>query len=86
MKTKQKNEPDYITERGQWLVWYMVKYKCDIDSACEALRKKEKEENYQSTKERVLNSRHPDNKDYEKLSYEDRDEWFDKYFPGFNGL
>ena len=38
---KDVKEPNFTTEKGQWLVWYMLKERCDINSACEALRDKE---------------------------------------------
>jgi hypothetical protein len=34
-------ETNYISEKGQWLVWYMLKERCDINTACEVLRDKE---------------------------------------------
>ena len=35
------SEPNYISEKGQWLVWYMLKERCDISTASEVLREKE---------------------------------------------
>jgi hypothetical protein len=35
------SEPDYLTKKGEWLVWYMIVHDCDIDTACNVLRQKE---------------------------------------------
>ena len=34
-------EPDYRTEKGEWLVWNMLEYGNDINTACQLLRQKE---------------------------------------------
>lgn len=34
-------EPDFRTEKGEWLVWNMLEYGNTIDTACQLLRQKE---------------------------------------------
>lgn len=40
-----------------------------------------KKEDYDTVKKRVMSSPNPSNDDYDKLSFDDKDEWADKYHP-----
>ena len=41
VRSSSLKEPDYRTEKGQWLIWNMLEYGNDIDTACQLLRQKE---------------------------------------------
>jgi len=40
-RSSSSKEPDYRTEKGEWLVWNMLEYGNSIDDACKLLRQKE---------------------------------------------
>ena len=40
-RSSSSKEPDYRTEKGEWLVWNMLEYDNSIDDACKLLRQKE---------------------------------------------
>jgi hypothetical protein len=40
-RSSSSNEPDYRTEKGEWLVWNMLEYGNSIEDACKLLRQKE---------------------------------------------
>ena len=40
-RSSSTKEPDYRTEKGEWLVWNMLEYGNDINTACQLLRQKE---------------------------------------------
>lgn len=40
---EKEKEPNYITEKGEWIVWNMLKYNNNLETACNLLIQKEKE-------------------------------------------
>lgn len=40
-RSSSLKEPDFRTEKGEWLVWNMLEYGNTIDTACQLLRQKE---------------------------------------------
>lgn len=40
-QNKVNKEPDFRTQKGEWLVWNMLTYGNDIQKASELLRQKE---------------------------------------------
>lgn len=35
------HEPDFRTQKGEWIVWNMLEYGNSLETACELLRQKE---------------------------------------------
>lgn len=40
-RSSSLKEPDFRTEKGEWLIWNMLEYGNTIDVACQLLRQKE---------------------------------------------
>ena len=41
VRSSSLKEPDYRTEKGEWLVWNMLEYNNEIETASQLLRQKE---------------------------------------------